>query len=97
VIRAYVFLAALVLAVELGAAPAPKKAADVLAGELDLTGPRLEPGDALVWNLDPDRQPAENVLHWFRPDAPGQLRGVTPLAPALDIFAQLRRITRSSG
>lgn len=35
--------------------------------------------------------PAENVIHWFRVDRPGQLRGVSHLATALPLFAELRR------
>lgn len=44
-----------------------------------------------LFNLNADRVDSKNVLHWLRKDAPGQLRGVTPLGPALDAFGQLRR------
>lgn len=40
---------------------------------------------------DVDVYPAESVLHWYRVDRPGQLRGVSHLAPALELFGQLRR------
>jgi lambda family phage portal protein len=33
------------------------------------------------------------VLHWFRPDRPGQNRGLPDILPALPLFAQLRRYT----
>lgn len=39
---------------------------------------------------------AADVLHWFQPERPGQLRGTTPLEPALPIFAQLRRFTAAT-
>jgi lambda family phage portal protein len=38
----------------------------------------------LVWqSLESWREPAENVLHGFQQLRPGQLRGVTPFAPAI--------------
>ncbi|MBN2583198.1 MAG: phage portal protein [Planctomycetes bacterium] len=40
-----------------------------------------------------DRVPAEAMIHWFRPDRPGQHRGVPEITPALPLFAQLRRYT----
>jgi capsid protein len=58
---------------------------------------KFHPGDNRAFNvvLTPDTVPAENVLHWFQPERPGQLRGATPLAPALPIFGQLRRFTEA--
>jgi len=38
-----------------------------------------------------DRIPAEAMIHWFRPDRPGQHRGIPEITPALPLFAQLRR------
>ncbi len=40
-----------------------------------------------------DRIPAEAMLHWFRCDRPGQVRGIPDILPALPLFAQLRRFT----
>jgi lambda family phage portal protein len=40
-----------------------------------------------------DSVPAEQVIHYFRVDRPGQHRGVPDLMPALPLFAQLRRYT----
>jgi len=40
-----------------------------------------------------DTVPAESVLHWFRPDRPGQHRGVSELSPAIPLFEQMRRYT----
>ncbi len=37
--------------------------------------------------------PARFVLHWFRKDRPGQHRGVSEIAAALPLYAQLRRYT----
>lgn len=59
---------------------------------------KAHPGDSYagLGFYQADTVPAENVLHWFQPDRPGQLRGVTPLTPALPIFAQLRRFTSAT-
>ncbi|MFO0491567.1 MAG: phage portal protein [bacterium] len=61
---------------------------------------RQHPGDVSVWTgpgagAEPafDTLPANSVLHYFRPDRPGQLRGVPDITPALPLFAQLRRYT----
>lgn len=40
-----------------------------------------------------DTFPAVSVVHYFRPDRPGQLRGIPDITPALPLFAQLRRYT----
>lgn len=37
--------------------------------------------------------PAADVMHWYRVDRPGLHRGVSEIAPALPLFAQLRRYT----
>ncbi len=37
--------------------------------------------------------PAENVIHYFRIDRPGQHRGIPEITSALPLFAQLRRFT----
>lgn len=37
--------------------------------------------------------PAADMLHWFRPTRPGQLRGIPSITPAIPLFAQLRRYT----
>ena len=37
--------------------------------------------------------PADQIIHGFRPDRPGQSRGVPEITPALPLFAQLRRYT----
>jgi len=37
--------------------------------------------------------PADEVIHWFRQDRPGQSRGLPDILPALPLFAQLRRFT----
>ena len=42
---------------------------------------------------DFDVIPASQVLHFFDFDRPGQTRGVPKIAPALPLFAQLRRYT----
>ena len=40
-----------------------------------------------------DTYPVENIIHTFRMERPGQHRGVSELAPALPLFAFLRRFT----
>ncbi len=52
---------------------------------------RRHPGDTGGFSLTFDRIPASAVVHLFRPDRPGQRRGVPELTPALPIFADLRR------
>jgi len=59
---------------------------------------KRHPGDMRLvrTTLEPDTVDARNVIHWFRPERPGQLRGFTQTAPALPIFAQLRRFTSAT-
>ena len=59
---------------------------------------KRHPGDPRsIWVTgQADRVDARNVLHWLRPERPGQLRGVTMLTPALPILAQLRRFTTAT-
>lgn len=55
---------------------------------------KSHPGDLVTvrpWEYD--TIPARNVLHWFRPDRPGQARGVPELTAALPLGAQMRRYT----
>ncbi|MFO8014546.1 MAG: phage portal protein [Phycisphaerae bacterium] len=54
---------------------------------------RQHPGDLSGWRNDFDLVDAASVVHWFRPDRPGQHRGIPELTPALPLFAQLRRYT----
>jgi lambda family phage portal protein len=49
------------------------------------------PGDTAGFVPGFDRIPATAMVHLFRPDRPGQRRGVPELTPALPIFADLRR------
>lgn len=44
------------------------------------------------WN-EYDRVDARYVVHWFDADRPGQRRGVTQLAPTLNLSGQTRRMT----
>lgn len=79
-----------------------------LADPLDVDGIRFDrfgnpvsyhilkdhPGDTLQFSPDRfERFPAQLVLHWFRADRPGQVRGVPDITPALQLFGQLRRYT----
>jgi lambda family phage portal protein len=54
---------------------------------------RYHPGGPLGWVAQADRVPAASIIHFFRPDRPGQRRGVPEITPALPLFAQLRRYT----
>jgi lambda family phage portal protein len=45
--------------------------------------------------LEYQRVPAAQIVHWFRPLRPGQHRGLPEVAPALKLFAQLRRYTEA--
>lgn len=51
------------------------------------------PGDAFLWQMDANMYSPRAVLHWYRVDRPGQVRGVPETTPALPLFAQLRRFT----
>ncbi len=63
----------------------------------NITGYRIlpeHPGDAVSVSIgQPVLVPAGQVLHWYRIDRPGQLRGIPEITPALPLFAQLRRFT----
>jgi lambda family phage portal protein len=48
-----------------------------------------------VNTLQFQRVPAAQMVHWFRPIRPGQHRGYPEVAPALKLFAQLRRYTEA--
>jgi capsid protein len=60
---------------------------------------KRHPGDSGVFRtpIDDltayDTFQAASVVHYFRPDRPGQLRGIPDITPALPLFAQLRRYT----
>jgi lambda family phage portal protein len=54
---------------------------------------RQHPGDGGFWPATYDRLAADQVIHCFRPDRPGQRRGIPEITPALPLFAQLRRYT----
>jgi lambda family phage portal protein len=55
---------------------------------------RYHPGDdRLLYDSSVERLPARAVVHYFRCDRPGQCRGIPDIAPALPLFAQLRRFT----
>ncbi|QDV85479.1 Phage portal protein, lambda family [Stieleria magnilauensis] len=55
---------------------------------------REHPGDvAFLRDDEHDTIPASAVLHYFRCDRPGQIRGIPDITPALPLFAQLRRFT----
>lgn len=51
---------------------------------------RQHPGDEVAWQRNFDRVAADAVVHLFRVDRPGQLRGVPEITPALPLFAMLR-------
>ena len=55
---------------------------------------RYHPGDIYPGlGLEYVSLPAAAVIHYFRPDRPGQNRGIPDITPALPLFAQLRRFT----
>lgn len=62
------------------------------AAEFDILP--FHPGDDVALpNWQPKAHAAEYVIHWFRTDRPGQLRGVPEITPSLPLYAQLRRYT----
>ena len=48
-----------------------------------------------VNNLQFQRVPANQMMHWLRVQRPGQNRGMPEVAPALRLFGQLRRYTEA--
>jgi len=55
---------------------------------------RNHPGDIGFHKFsDAVTVPASSMLHIFRADRPGQHRGTPEIAPAIELFAQLRRFT----
>ncbi len=51
------------------------------------------PGDPYGYHLRAEPMSAAQVIHWFKCDRPGQVRGVPEITPALPLFAMLRRYT----
>ncbi len=51
------------------------------------------PGALAALSYEAELTPASSVLHYFKPDRPGQSRGIPDITPALPLFAQLRRYT----
>lgn len=56
---------------------------------------REHPGDSFDLGMKGDWIAAKNVLHWFRADRAGQLRGIPEIVPGLPLLAELRRFTRA--
>lgn len=59
---------------------------------------RNHPGDTGWWTqlpADGDWWAGKYVLHYFRPDRPGQRRGIPDITPALDQFMELRRYSKA--
>jgi len=54
---------------------------------------KLHPGDAGIGWIEFDVINSDAMLHLFRVDRPGQVRGIPEITPALPLFAQLRRFT----
>ena len=56
---------------------------------------KTHPGEMGSFTSPHDYQPikAANVIHYFRAERPGQLRGVPDIVPALSLFALMRRFT----
>ncbi len=51
------------------------------------------PGEGFSGINDFETVDAASVVHWYRPDRPGQHRGIPEITAALPLFAQLRRYT----
>lgn len=54
---------------------------------------KAHPGGDLFFSMDWEKLPADQVIHLFRVERPGQLRGFSEIGTALPLFAQLRRFT----
>jgi lambda family phage portal protein len=67
---------------------------DAVANPVEYHVLKEHPGSPFgAWRLDYDRVPAASMIHLFRPDRPGQRRGVPEITPAIPLFSQLRRYT----
>ena len=51
------------------------------------------PGDSTYLQGTPVWVGVDQVIHCFKQDRPGQVRGIPEVTPALEQFAQLRRFT----
>jgi lambda family phage portal protein len=56
---------------------------------------RHHPGDVPLYQPQPTPVDADQVIHLFRIDRPGQVRGVPEITSALGLFANLRRYTEA--
>ncbi len=57
---------------------------------------REHPGDGTTWAQSRHYTvPARLVLHWFRKDRPGQVRGIPEVTPSLELFGEMRRYRRA--
>jgi lambda family phage portal protein len=56
---------------------------------------KQHPGGLIHISTKAEQIPADQVLHYFVPERPGQRRGIPEVTPALPLFAQLRRWTLS--
>ncbi len=57
------------------------------------------PGDTTILSsgfMEGDWYPAEDVIHLYRADRPGQLRGFPRCAPAIDWLAHMRRFSKAT-
>jgi capsid protein len=54
---------------------------------------KYHPGDDYFVSIDADTVPAEQMIHWFRCDRPGQHRGVPECTTALPLFILFRDYT----
>lgn len=52
---------------------------------------KAHPGSGSIDSMSATREPARNVVHYFRPKRPGQGRGYPEIASALPLFAYQRR------
>jgi len=60
---------------------------------------RSHPGDFFFPGLNPlatDTVQARHVVHWFKQDRPGQVRGVPTFSPSLDLFTELRAFRKAT-
>ena len=58
---------------------------------------KYHPGGVIPTNiLEYDKIAAASMIHWFRVDRAGQVRGISELAPSLELFAQLRQYAQAT-
>lgn len=86
-------VAAPAITVDLNDYPADGIKYDAYGNPVSYTLLTTHPGDPVSDASSARTIPAASMIHWFRTDRAGQVRGIPDITPAIPLFAQLRRYT----